>query len=90
MGLVLSGSVRHFDVTLLWKFKNHDNFALTVPYPPSIIFTLVSSTNRSSKSPPVSSLISLSRDVPYSVCSYQKSMLNTMLCQRINKGGHVI
>ena len=32
MRLVLSGSVRHFDVNvaLLWKFKNHDDFALTV------------------------------------------------------------
>ena len=30
MSLVLSGSVRHFDVALLWKFTNHYDFALTV------------------------------------------------------------
>ena len=36
MCLVLSGSLRHFDIALLRKFhdviKNHDDFALTVPY----------------------------------------------------------
>ena len=32
MCLVLSGSVRHFDVALAWKFTNHDDFALTVRY----------------------------------------------------------
>ena len=36
MCLVLSGSVLHFDIALdivlLWKFTNHDDFALTVRY----------------------------------------------------------
>ena len=27
MCLVLSGSVLHFDIALLWKFTNHDDFA---------------------------------------------------------------
>ena len=35
--LVLSGSLRHFDV-LLWKFTNHDNFALTVRYHSLLLF----------------------------------------------------
>ena len=30
MSLVLSGSVRHSDFALLWKFTNHYDFALTV------------------------------------------------------------
>ena len=30
--LVLSGSVHHLDIALLWKFTNHDDFALTVRY----------------------------------------------------------
>ena len=29
-----SGSVRHFDIALLWEFTNHDDFALTVRYGP--------------------------------------------------------
>ena len=32
MCLVLSESVLHFDIALLWKFTNHDDFALTVRY----------------------------------------------------------
>ena len=28
----VSGSVRHFDVALLWKFTNHDDFPITVQY----------------------------------------------------------
>ena len=32
MCLVLSGSVRHFEIALLWKFTNHDDFAPTVRY----------------------------------------------------------
>ena len=32
MCLVLSGSVLHSDIALLWKFTNHDDFALTVRY----------------------------------------------------------
>lgn len=28
----LSGSVNHFDVALLWRFINHDDFALTIRY----------------------------------------------------------
>ena len=32
MCLVHSQSVRHFDIALLWKFTNHDDFALTVRY----------------------------------------------------------
>ena len=34
MRLVLSGSVRYFDIALLWKCTNHDDFALTVRYGP--------------------------------------------------------
>ena len=32
MCLVLSESLRHFDIALLWKFTNPDDFALTVRY----------------------------------------------------------
>lgn len=32
MRLVLSGSVRHFDVALLWTFADHDDLTLTVRY----------------------------------------------------------
>ncbi len=32
MCFVLSGSVLHFDIALLWTFTNHDDFALTVRY----------------------------------------------------------
>ena len=32
MCLVLSGSVCHFDIALLRKFTNHNDFALTVRY----------------------------------------------------------
>ena len=37
MCLVLSASVRHFDVALLWKFTNHDGVALTVWYRSSFL-----------------------------------------------------
>ena len=40
MCLVLNGSVRHFDVALLSKFTNHDDFALTVRYR-SFVFLLL-------------------------------------------------
>ena len=32
MCLVLNGSVRHFDVALLWTFADHDDLTLTVRY----------------------------------------------------------
>ena len=32
MCLVLNGSVRHFDVALLWTFADHGDLTLTVPY----------------------------------------------------------
>ena len=32
MCLVLGQSVLHFDIALLWKFTNHDDFAQTVWY----------------------------------------------------------
>ena len=32
MCLVLSGSVDHFDVALLWTFINHDYFTLIIQY----------------------------------------------------------
>ena len=38
MCLVLSGCVRRFDVALLWKFTNHDDFALTVRFCSLFIF----------------------------------------------------
>ena len=40
MCLVLSGSVRHFDVALLWQFTNHD-FALTVRYRSFILLHMI-------------------------------------------------
>ena len=38
MCLVLSGYVRRFDVALLWKFTNHDDFALAVRFCSLFVF----------------------------------------------------
>ena len=43
MDLVISGSVIHFDVVLLWKFTNHDDFALTVRRVPLVCLCFTSS-----------------------------------------------
>ena len=42
MCLVLSASVRHFDVALPWKFRNHDDFAVTVRYRSLLLLLLLS------------------------------------------------
>lgn len=41
MCLVFSGSVRHFDIALLWKLTNHDDLALTVRNRSLVLCTLL-------------------------------------------------